>query len=192
MATRRRQRRFDAEAYWASRPYCSVCAKRKTRDGHICYECRRAGHTSPPPKTAPTPPQSERPRVVPAKSSAQQHTPQQSTTNPKPKENTSAFWIVAAICVVIGLFVVSSQDRPARSTYTPTPLQRRASQNGDVYVRGYYRSDGTYVRPHVRTQQNHIFRDNYSSSGNRNPYTGKSGTRKTPSRGSFYFDAPAR
>lgn len=49
---------------------------------------------------------------------------------------------------------------------------------GDVYVRGYKRSDGTYVAPHYRSSPNSTTRDNYSSFGNTNPYTGKSGTRR--------------
>lgn len=42
-----------------------------------------------------------------------------------------------------------------------------------VHVRGYYRKDGTYVRPHVRTRPNHTVTDNYSYPGNYNPNTGR-------------------
>ncbi len=34
----------------------------------------------------------------------------------------------------------------------------------DVNVRGYYRSDGTYVRPHIRSSPNQSRSDNYGSS----------------------------
>jgi len=34
----------------------------------------------------------------------------------------------------------------------------------DVYVRGYYRSDGTYVRPHIRSSPNTYKWDNYGPS----------------------------
>lgn len=44
-----------------------------------------------------------------------------------------------------------------------------------VRVGGYYRSSGTYVMPHYRTSSNYIRSDNWSSSGNYNPYTGKKG-----------------
>ncbi len=47
----------------------------------------------------------------------------------------------------------------------------------DVYVRGYYRSDGTYVQPHYRSSPNSTPLDNWSTRGNINPYTGKRGTR---------------
>ncbi|MGC9000778.1 MAG: hypothetical protein ACP5H3_02055 [Candidatus Aenigmatarchaeota archaeon] len=43
----------------------------------------------------------------------------------------------------------------------------------DVWVRGYFRSDGTYVRPHYRTYPDGIPFNNYSFPGNYNPYTGK-------------------
>lgn len=45
-----------------------------------------------------------------------------------------------------------------------------------VSVRGYYRSNGTYVQPHQRTAPNYTRNDNYSTMGNVNPYTGKAGT----------------
>lgn len=42
-------------------------------------------------------------------------------------------------------------------------------------VRGYYRSDGTYVKSHYRTNPNSTNRDNYSTLGNVNPWTSKPG-----------------
>ena len=47
----------------------------------------------------------------------------------------------------------------------------------DVYVRGYYNSNGTYVSPHYRSSPNSTALDNWSTKGNTNPYTGKMGTR---------------
>lgn len=52
-----------------------------------------------------------------------------------------------------------------------------ASLAQDVHVRGYFRSDGTYVAPHWRSAPNSTTRDNWSTKGNVNPYTGKPGTR---------------
>lgn len=43
-------------------------------------------------------------------------------------------------------------------------------------VKGHYRSDGTYVQPHHRSDANSTKLDNYSTQGNYNPYNGKSGT----------------
>ena len=46
----------------------------------------------------------------------------------------------------------------------------------DVYVKGYTRSDGTYVAPHYRSSPDSSHNNNWSTRGNRNPYTGKRGT----------------
>jgi hypothetical protein len=42
-----------------------------------------------------------------------------------------------------------------------------------VYVRGYYRKDGTYVKPHYRTSPDGSPYNNYSYPGNYNPNTGE-------------------
>jgi hypothetical protein len=45
-----------------------------------------------------------------------------------------------------------------------------------VRVKGYYKpSTGTYVNPSYRTSPNKTKLDNYSTKGNYNPYSGKSG-----------------
>ncbi|MCK4487150.1 MAG: hypothetical protein KAU38_10365 [Desulfobacterales bacterium] len=49
---------------------------------------------------------------------------------------------------------------------------------GDVYVRGYYRSNGTYVRPHYRSAPDGNSWNNWSTYPNVNRYTGKLGTRR--------------
>lgn len=41
-----------------------------------------------------------------------------------------------------------------------------------TYVNGYTKSNGTYVQGHYRSSQNTTNHDNYSTSGNYNPYTG--------------------
>ena len=50
----------------------------------------------------------------------------------------------------------------------------------DVHVKGYYRKDGTYVRPHYRSAPDRNFYNNWSTKGNINPYTGKPGTKVIP------------
>lgn len=47
----------------------------------------------------------------------------------------------------------------------------------DTYVNGYYRSNGTYVAPHYRSDANHTKADNWTTRGNVNPHTGEAGTR---------------
>lgn len=46
-----------------------------------------------------------------------------------------------------------------------------------VYVRGYVKNNGTYVKPYVRTSPNNTVMDNWSTSPNVNPYTGNIGTK---------------
>lgn len=48
--------------------------------------------------------------------------------------------------------------------------------SAQVNVRGYYRKDGTYVRPHVRSNPDGNPYNNWSYPGNTNPYTGKTAT----------------
>lgn len=57
----------------------------------------------------------------------------------------------------------------------------------DQYIQGYVRKDGTYVRPHFRSEPNNTDMDNYSTRGNVNPWTGNVGTER-PSRGSIGGD----
>lgn len=44
-------------------------------------------------------------------------------------------------------------------------------------VQGHTTSSGTYVQPYMATNPNNTQRDNYSATGNVNPYTGAVGTR---------------
>lgn len=61
-----------------------------------------------------------------------------------------------------------------------------------VSVDGYTRSDGTYVQPHTRSSPNGTVRDNYSYKGNRNPYTGQTGTNRYPNNPtSEYYEGPS-
>ena len=47
----------------------------------------------------------------------------------------------------------------------------------DTWVNGYYKSNGTYVQGHYRSSPDSYKNNNWSTSGNSNPYTGKRGTR---------------
>ncbi|GAV24823.1 hypothetical protein ciss_07560 [Carboxydothermus islandicus] len=47
-----------------------------------------------------------------------------------------------------------------------------------VRVRGYFRSNGTYVQPHYRSYSDGYRYNNWSSWGNYNPYTGKKGYKR--------------
>lgn len=51
---------------------------------------------------------------------------------------------------------------------------------GDVYVKGYTKSNGTYVAPHYRSAPDSTRCNNYSAIGNMNPHTGALGTSRYP------------
>lgn len=57
-------------------------------------------------------------------------------------------------------------------------------------VSGYTRSNGTYVQSHVRTMPNNTNRDNFSTKGNSNPFTGSTGYRaRDYSSGAYNYGA---
>jgi hypothetical protein len=60
-------------------------------------------------------------------------------------------------------------------TRTTTCCSKSAS---DVHVHGYTKKNGTVVQPYTRTHENGTQKDNFSSKGNVNPYTGKVGTKE--------------
>lgn len=49
------------------------------------------------------------------------------------------------------------------------------ASSASVWVKGYYRSNGTYVSPHYRSNPDSSRYNNWSSWGNYNPYTGVRG-----------------
>lgn len=50
----------------------------------------------------------------------------------------------------------------------------------DTYVNGYTRRDGTYVQPHMRSDRDSSFSNNWSTQGNVNPYTNERGYKQEP------------
>lgn len=63
------------------------------------------------------------------------------------------------------------------SVLLPIGIAQPSKAEAGVRVKGYYRSDGKYVREHYRTSPDKNFWNNWSSKGNVNPYTGKRGDR---------------
>ena len=95
----------------------------------------------------------------------------------------ACIFLINAICLSTIPF---KNDATAQGIYN-------AQSSSDVYVRGYTKKDGTYVRPHYRSRPNSSTRDNWSTRGNTNPYTGKRGT-KSPTyqnRGTFGIRQPS-
>ena len=89
--------------------------------------------------------------------------------------------------LLAGLFLLASAPESAharggsKGSHGGGKSSARASgtgSNGASHgVRGHVRKDGHYVSGHRATNPNKTRRDNYSTKGNTNPYTGKPGTK---------------
>lgn len=75
----------------------------------------------------------------------------------------------------------SSSGSYGASGYKASSTRSSGYAGGAVSVRGYVRSDGTYVAPHYRSAPDGNFGNNWSTIGNVNPYTGTPGTKAYPS-----------
>ena len=74
---------------------------------------------------------------------------------------------------------VTHSDLSDRAAVPPdTGLRATGPSKDYVSVQGYYRRDGTYIAPHKRSAANRTQTDNWSTRGNKNPFTGKSGSNK--------------
>lgn len=76
---------------------------------------------------------------------------------------------MTTVKLTIAIIAFAALAGPAAAQY--------GSNSNDHSVTGHYRSDGSYVQPHHRTNPNNSTYDNYGSSGNYNPYTGQTGSR---------------
>lgn len=76
-----------------------------------------------------------------------------------------------AICIVAiaGLLAGAAEARGGG--------KRTGPKGGSHHVAGHVTKDGKYVQPHQATNPNKSKRDNWSSKGNANPYTGKEGSK---------------
>lgn len=82
-----------------------------------------------------------------------------------------ALTLVAMMATAVVSFGQTYNSRSYGSTYGTGVNSQTTTVNG------YTRSNGTYVNGYTRTRSNSTNHDNFSTSGNRNPYTGTTGTR---------------
>lgn len=74
---------------------------------------------------------------------------------------------------------VTHSNLSNRAAIPPGTSLRATEPSKDyISVQGYYRRDGTYIAPHKRSAANRTETDNWSTRGNKNPFTGKSGSNK--------------
>lgn len=87
--------------------------------------------------------------------------------------------IVSFICtfVIFSIAYANSYNFGYNDSKNTSNFQSPFSSKNDVHVNGHIRSDGAYVPDHYRTRPNDTKRDNWSTRGNINPYTGKKGTK---------------
>jgi hypothetical protein len=60
-----------------------------------------------------------------------------------------------------------------------TTAEAQSSPKPPVHVKSYTTKKGEQVKAATRSSPNHTQRDNYSAKGNVNPFTGKTGSKKT-------------
>jgi hypothetical protein len=81
------------------------------------------------------------------------------------------------LLTTLPLFGRGSHSSSSKTSKTSTTACCSKSAS-DVHVQGYTKKNGTVVKPYTRTHENSTQRDNFSTKGNVNPYTGKVGTKE--------------
>ena len=98
--------------------------------------------------------------------------------------------LIAALALTLASWSAPALARIVEDASVIQPQLEIQYQLADVYVRGYTRKDGTYVRPHYRSSPDNSYNNNWSVRPNINPYTGQRGTKsptwndRPPSSGS--------
>ncbi|EGY24605.1 hypothetical protein DA2_3221 [Desulfovibrio sp. A2] len=84
------------------------------------------------------------------------------------------------ILLIVALFMSFSLGglAEARSSGSSRTYSTGHSKASSTRVKGYTKKNGTYVQSHRRSTADHTKTNNWSTKGNRNPYTGKAGTKK--------------
>lgn len=86
-------------------------------------------------------------------------------------------FILALVAMVAASTVSFGQSYNYNSRRSTTSVYGYGVNSNTTTVSGYTRSNGTYVNGYTRTQRNCTNHDNFSTSGNYNPYTGSAGSR---------------
>jgi hypothetical protein len=99
--------------------------------------------------------------------------------------------LLSLILLTVGGFAKGRSSAPRRSTSKSTVTKKSSApqstgttvhkRRSDVTVHGYTTKNGKQVQSYKRTAPNGTQKDNFSTKGNVNPYTGKKGT-KTPKK----------
>lgn len=82
------------------------------------------------------------------------------------------------LTLVLVLFIASTQVEAKRHRSYGSGYSGTGSSSSSTYVHGYTKKNGKHVNGYHRTKANGTQRDNYSTDGNVNPWTGKVGHKK--------------
>jgi hypothetical protein len=82
-----------------------------------------------------------------------------------------------AIALSILSFACAPVFAKGSGGYSSGHSSSHSYSSGSHSIKGYSKSDGTYVAPSHATNPNSSKYDNWSTKGNVNPYTGKEGTK---------------
>ena len=91
--------------------------------------------------------------------------------------------IILSVVLAVSFVTLAFQDAAARGgggSRSSRIGPGTGSNTSSHSVRGYSRKDGTYVAPHRQSNPDKSFNNNWSTNPNKNPYTGKQGTRINP------------
>ena len=161
--------------YRSSNAAQSLAARISKRITELNLSAPATVEPPPPPEHAPRPQvpvhPTATPQVAPTRPAA---TNRRGNASADKKDNGIFPFIFIGSIVAFFAFALFRDPPPKPKV---DPFKANVIQNHDVHVDGYTKANGTYVKPHARTQQNHTKSDNFSTKGNTNFYTGKRGTR---------------
>jgi hypothetical protein len=84
--------------------------------------------------------------------------------------------LIATLALLCSLPSLAQRNGDTRSNSFQSPYYTAPSPSHQ-YHSGYTRSNGTEVEPYYSTKPDQTNRNNFSTQGNVNPYTGQAGTR---------------
>ena len=87
--------------------------------------------------------------------------------------------LMLLIAIVVTVLSVNAQYNYGKSSYSTGSYNNGSYgiNTNSTYVQGYTKANSTQVQGHYRSTQNSTNHDNWSTSGNYNPYTGTAGSR---------------
>lgn len=87
------------------------------------------------------------------------------------------FCVIFTVIFFLSIFYIQTADARRSGGGGSYKSSKSSSRSHTTNVRPHTTKKGTYVPAHKRTTPNKNKRDNWSTKGNENPYTGKKGTK---------------